>query len=257
MLTEKDWVSYFRQPHYNLFNVIINQQRLIESIMKYTPKNGKIIEIGCGSGFTSILLDKTGYKVTAIDSERQVTKLASNKAKDTCSHINIISMDMRNLCFENNSVDTVFHQGVLEHFDDETIIEALREQRRVARVVIFDVPNNKYRLGRYNVGNERLLSIKHWKELISEAGLRVIDIKGRGYVKLAYVLPLFIVKRLELIFSSSSIFICKRRSSAHNVRYDASSSKSKSLKLLFLKLVTRSSLCKYLNGEIGIDRETD
>jgi len=51
--------------------------------------------------------------------------------------------------------------GVLEHFDDETIIEALKEQRRVARVVIFDVRNDKYGLGRYNVGNERLPSIKY------------------------------------------------------------------------------------------------
>jgi hypothetical protein len=55
VLTENDWVSYLARA--NLFNLIINQQRPIESIVKYTPKNGKIIEIDCGSRFTSILLE--------------------------------------------------------------------------------------------------------------------------------------------------------------------------------------------------------
>jgi ubiquinone/menaquinone biosynthesis C-methylase UbiE len=102
-----------------------------------------------------------GYKVAAIDIDRQVAKLVSKKANDMCSRISIISMDTFNLGFEDNSFDTAFHEEVLEHFDDETIIEALKEQRRVARVVIFDVPHDKYGLDCHNVGNERLLSIRY------------------------------------------------------------------------------------------------
>jgi len=114
VLTENDWVSYLARA--NLFNVIMNQQRLIESIVKYTPKNGKIIEIDCGSGFTSILLDKMGCKVAAIDIDRQVAKLVSKKANDMCSRISIISMDILNLGFEDNSFDTAFHHGSIGTF---------------------------------------------------------------------------------------------------------------------------------------------
>ena len=192
-----------------MFNVIINQQELIRSVITYTPKRGKIVEIGCGSGYVSFLLSKMGSNVTAIDINREVIKSVQKK-NCYCSYVNTILADMLNLSLKDNSFDTAFHQGLLEHFDDETIIEALKEQRRVARVVVFDVPNNKYRLGPYNVGDERLLSIKHWKELISRAGLSAIDIQGRGYTKFAYLLPLFIVRRFKAYFTSSTIFVCKR-----------------------------------------------
>jgi hypothetical protein len=44
----------------------------------------------------------------------------------------------------------------------------------------------KYKLGRSNVGDERLLGVSYWNRLIHEAGLCEVEIAGRGYVRLAY-----------------------------------------------------------------------
>lgn len=68
--------------------------------------------------------------------------------------------------FKNNSFDMVCHQGFLEHFSDEEIVILLREQLRVAPVVVFSVPNNHY--GHKDKGDERLLSKREWEKILSD-----------------------------------------------------------------------------------------
>jgi 2-polyprenyl-3-methyl-5-hydroxy-6-metoxy-1,4-benzoquinol methylase len=41
--------------------------RLIDSILSRSPRNGKLLEIGFGSGKMAILLADMGYRITAID----------------------------------------------------------------------------------------------------------------------------------------------------------------------------------------------
>jgi ubiquinone/menaquinone biosynthesis C-methylase UbiE len=61
----------------------------------------------------------------------------------------IIRADMFNLPFRDDVFHAVIHQGVLEHFSNTRIIEALLEQKRVCKYyVIFDVPNEKSRIVR-------------------------------------------------------------------------------------------------------------
>ncbi len=49
---ERQWASY-------LF--------IISSVIQYIPKNEKILEIGLGGGYVSILLERLGYEVTTYD----------------------------------------------------------------------------------------------------------------------------------------------------------------------------------------------
>jgi hypothetical protein len=61
------------------------------------------------------------------------------------------------LPWQKREFDLAYHQGVLEHFPDEQIVQALREQAHVAEWVIFDVPN--HRCSDRPFGDERLLSV--------------------------------------------------------------------------------------------------
>jgi len=209
MQAGKKWKKYLAKPEYNIFNRTIHLQKLIETVIQYTPKKGKILEVGCGSGFTSILLSKLGYEVTATDINDDLLAKVIKLKIEFNSNIDVLKMDMLYLRFEDKTFDTVFHQGLLEHFDDETIISALKEQKRIAKCIIFDVPNSKYKLGSWNIGDERLLSITHWKKLIHTAGLKVIDIHGRGYTLLAHILPHGLVRLFDVLFTTSTIFVCK------------------------------------------------
>ena len=49
---ERQWASY-------LF--------IISSVIQYIPKNEKVLEIGLGGGYVSILLERLGYEVTTYD----------------------------------------------------------------------------------------------------------------------------------------------------------------------------------------------
>jgi hypothetical protein len=90
--------------------------------------------------------------------------------------VDIRKMDMFKLEFQDRSFDLVYHQGVLEHFDDERIVAALSEQGRVGQWVVFHVPNRRYPTRPF--GDERLLSNGHWKKLVRSAGLEVVRVVG-------------------------------------------------------------------------------
>lgn len=68
---------------------------------------------------------------------------------------------MFNLNFKDKSFDVIFHQGVLEYYVDKNIISALDEQKHVGKIIVFEVPNSRSKLGPSSYGDERLLSNKH------------------------------------------------------------------------------------------------
>jgi len=119
------------------------------------------------------------------------------------------------LPWQKREFDLAYHQGVLEHFPDEQIVQALREQARVARWIIFDVPNHRLSAGPF--GNERLLSPSHWRGSLNQAGLELVDEIGRGFQRWLYVLPFALFSHWGLMkcpwfgrwFGTSSIFVCR------------------------------------------------
>ena len=70
----------------------------------------------------------------------------------------------------------------MEHFDEENIIKGIKEQLRVGRSVIVDVPNKR---SKQNFGDERLFSNRKWKYLIQEAGGTLRNFLGRDRVSSA------------------------------------------------------------------------
>jgi hypothetical protein len=76
----------------------------------------------------------------------------------------LLQGDTFRLPFAAHSWDVIFSQGLLEHFDDRTIADVLLEQTRVAKTVIFSVPNKYYRYR--DLGDERLMSKDKWEEIV-------------------------------------------------------------------------------------------
>lgn len=191
------------------FNTAKVQKILIETILKYTSSNDKILEIGAGSGLTSLLLYYSNRNITISDFDNKVL----NKIQNFPLNISIQKLDMFNLELDNNSYDCIFHQGLLEHFGDEEIINSLKEQSRVSRLIIFDIPNNKRFCKFQEFGNERFLSVKHWIELIEKSNLQVIEISGRRFSKVFNYLPVFLqdLKYIRKTFGTASIFVCKAK----------------------------------------------
>lgn len=143
---------------------------LFKSIAAENPK--RVLEIGTGTGTMAIFLSYLGFEVSSLDSNREVLKKAARVSRKLNGKVKFILGDAFSLPFKDLSFDLIFHQGLLEHFEDGEILRLLDEQLRVAKVVVLSVPNKFY--GKKDYGNERLLSPGYWHKLLS-ARHRVIQ----------------------------------------------------------------------------------
>ncbi len=147
-----------------------------DRIINYSwhDKQRRLLEVGVGTGVLSIYLSFQGFNVTAIDNNSDVLERAAQLNARLGGGCKFCEMDMFRLDYTEGSFDTVFHQGVLEHYDEETIKKAISEQLRAGKRVIFSVPSEKY--GVHDFGDENLWPFKRWKHLLKS--FRVIDAFG-------------------------------------------------------------------------------
>ncbi len=219
MARYKSWAEYFESyaQFESLFVQASRLQRLIETIIKFTPEKGSILEVGCGSAVASILLGDLGYTVTGIDNDEAVVDNAQKRIAQLGMDIGILRMNASDLQFEDKSFDTVFSQGLLEHLSDEQILQSLKEQKRVAGTVIVDVPTKRAKHGPGSYGNERFLSIRQWRALISSAGLRIVYSYGRGMTVWAHLLPAVTWRLLDHILCQEVGFVCREEGKERSV----------------------------------------
>lgn len=158
---------------------IFVHSEFLESILNERPK--KILEIGSGLARLSIFLSYFDLEVISIDNDMDVLSNACKNNKKFNGKVNFIRQDAFNLGFKDDSFDIAFSQGFLEHFDDEKAIKLIEEQLRVAKIVIFSVPNNYY--PNKDFGNERRLSKEKWDDILKDFLL----IESKNYYKKRYI----------------------------------------------------------------------
>ena len=214
----REWVKYFENTNRNIFNQTLSNRRLIELIIENTPKDGRILETGCGTALLSLILADYGFKVTALDLEKNVINYAKKRICLNTLELNFIQGNILKLSqlFKNNYFDIVCHSGVMEHFNDNDIIKSLSEQRIISKQVIFSVPNNRNKLTDKHFGDERFLSNQKWVRLIKEAGFSHVKVFGGDDLSLPrliyLILPgIFFRRRISFwwkYFSRHSLFVC-------------------------------------------------
>lgn len=94
----------------------------------------RILDVGCGAGYFTVLLGKEGYHVTGID----LTKEMIAKAKELISanepypgDVQVMEMDAEELSFESNSFDAVITRNLTWTLPHP--IEAYQEWHRVLK----------------------------------------------------------------------------------------------------------------------------
>lgn len=213
-----EWVKYFENTNRNIFNQTLSNRLLIELIIENTPKDSRILETGCGTALLSLILADYGFKVTALDLEKNVINYAEKRICLNTLELNFIQGNILKLSqlFKNNYFDIVCHSGVMEHFNDNDIIKSLSEQRVISNQVIFSVPNNRNKLTDKHFGDERFLSNQKWVRLIKEAGFSHVKVFGGDDLSLPrliyLILPgIFFRRRISFwwkYFSRHSLFVC-------------------------------------------------
>jgi len=182
------WLEYFRNSgaldrdwlkvavshwHYN--------HPLYQQIIKFLKPGSKILDIGCGHGFSDIYLASRGYKVVGVDNDERIVAVASEFAARVESLAEFAKADAFDLKPFHGEFDLAYSCGVLEHFDREVTIRLLREQERCASMVLIEIPT-KYTAYTGEITDERIYSIGELKRIVEAAGLEVVASFGYGDV---------------------------------------------------------------------------
>ncbi len=101
----------------------------LEFFVKLLPKNGKVLDIGCGVGRDSHYFTSNGFETVGIDFSKRMVE----EARKRVSKAEFFKMDMRKLNFEDETFDGIWATAALLHVPKNDISKALREIIRVLK----------------------------------------------------------------------------------------------------------------------------
>ena len=159
-LDNEEW-----SEHYNINNLnqVVNAistgdvQIWAQELCNIISENESCLEIGCGTGISSLWLAKHNRKVTALDYTKSSVALVKAAANKLGLALDIVLADAtQKLPFTNNEFDVIFQSGLLEHFPTEQQITLLRNWKRCCKRMISMIPNASslpYRIGKQIMEN--------------------------------------------------------------------------------------------------------
>ena len=68
----------------------------VEDFIQHNPA-GRALDLGCGSGTSSLALARAGWKVTGVDFSRRAIRIAQRKAKDANANVDFLVADATRL----------------------------------------------------------------------------------------------------------------------------------------------------------------
>ncbi|MEF2771012.1 MAG: methyltransferase domain-containing protein [Blautia caecimuris] len=94
-------------------------------------RNLRVLDVGCGAGFFSVLLAKEGYQVTGVDLTPDMVENARTLAEEEKTDCEFFVMDAENLRFADESFDVVISRNLTWTLPD--VKSAYREWVRVLK----------------------------------------------------------------------------------------------------------------------------
>lgn len=130
------------------FNQYLKRHKEKINFYKKFIKGNRILDIGCGFGYSSIPLSRLGYKITALDNNKQVLKVIRKNAKKFGKDIRIVEGDVFNVdkIFKGEVFDCSISGGLLEHFTKKDIRKIIKKQLKLTPIVIADIPIHSNKL---------------------------------------------------------------------------------------------------------------
>lgn len=124
-------MSFMEQRRQELHSSIAD--RWLLEIQRLLPekKAGKILDVGCGSGFFPILLAMKGYSVTGVDLSPEMIENAKNLAREEGASCRFHVMDAEKLDFADATFDVVISRNLTWTLPNAE--KAYQEWRRVLK----------------------------------------------------------------------------------------------------------------------------
>lgn len=91
----------------------------LKAMVGSLPPNGRILDLGCGTGTNAIYLAEHGFDVTAVDFSKTAIEMARKKAQHKNASLDFWVADVTKLDFLETSFDLVFDLGCLHSINQE------------------------------------------------------------------------------------------------------------------------------------------
>ncbi|MEI3613027.1 class I SAM-dependent methyltransferase [Pseudogracilibacillus sp. SO30301A] len=130
--TQKEWdnqASFWSERSKNVWD-LGSRKDIIPFIQNHFKPGLKIIDIGCGDGYGTYKLKKSGYDATGIDISKKMVDLANQRFNDT--GIRFQQGDVNQLPYSNNYYDGIMVINVLEWTDNPA--KSLKEIKRILKI---------------------------------------------------------------------------------------------------------------------------
>lgn len=164
-LDKTEWANHYNLDIYNKVVNVINSgevQVWAEELLNICAEESKCLEIGCGTGISSIWLAKHGRVVTALDYTDESIELINAVSENLGIELRTICCDAtKELPFKEKEFDYIFQAGLLEHFEFDEQISLLRKWKRYGSYMISMIPNASSIP--YRVGKEILENSNKWQ----------------------------------------------------------------------------------------------
>jgi len=148
-------------------------------IQRYCPESSRILDVGCGPGWSDMYLSSMGHEVVGIDNEPSLVELANHQAERLGTAATFRVADAFDLSSFNGQFDLAFSCGVLEHFDRDVTVQLLKEQAKCAKYVVIQIPT-KYTAYAGGITDERIYTIDQLASIVEDSGMEVVSKFGYG-----------------------------------------------------------------------------
>lgn len=152
----------------------LNGLDLVNEIIEIykTEDQVKVLDVGCGSGYSVNYLSKKGFDATGIDFSEEIIKLGKERYKD----INIKVMDANKLNFPENYFDLILFECSLSVMQNpEKILESCKKLLKENGLILlsdFFIKNTKI--------DENEYTLNYWNKLFLDLNFKTIIFQDKS-----------------------------------------------------------------------------
>ncbi len=117
----------------------VRWQRRVRMLTAHIQKSMKVLEIGCGTGYFTKELVKTGAGITAIDVSRDLINVAMRDVR--ADNVQFVIENAYALGFKDEAFDSIVGSSVLHHLNVDRALSELYRVLRPGGTIFFTEPN--------------------------------------------------------------------------------------------------------------------